>query len=99
MSDRGDTVLMEIAGAGHVHMFQHWYRRILHGRWTCKLDVVNVDGRNLYSIAGLAHEKGRRAHANHEIKTMVRYLTELGQNLTTTTSCRSISSRISLVRR
>ena len=53
-SRRGATVLMEIAGAGHVPMFKYWYERIVKHNWTCDLEAVNADGRNLWSIAGLA---------------------------------------------
>ena len=78
VSNRGDTVLMEVAGAGHVNMFKYWYGRIVEQRWRCDLEAVNIDGRNLYSIAGLSHTRGKRRYINQEIKMMVRHLAKLG---------------------
>ena len=44
--------------------------------------AVNFDGRNLWSIAGLAHEevgeKRKRPHVNEEIKKMIQHFAELG---------------------
>jgi len=81
MGSRGDTVMMQIAGAGHVAMLKFFYKRIVKHSWTCNLEVVNRDGRNLWSIAGLAHEdageKRKRAHVNEVIKDMVRHLAKL----------------------
>ena len=42
VSDRGDSVMMEMAGAGHVNMFKYWYTRIVQQQWTCELDVDNA---------------------------------------------------------
>ena len=77
VSNRGDTVLMDVAGAGHVNMFKYWYGRIAKQLWTCDLEVVNQDGWNLCSIAGLAHDKDERPHVNPYIKAMVGHLVEL----------------------
>ena len=82
VSNRGNTVLMEVAGAGHVEMFKFFYQRIMKQHWTCDLEVVNDDGRNLWSIAGLAHvdagAEELREHVNPEIKRMVEHLHEHG---------------------
>ena len=72
MSDKGNTVL-----------FKYWYERIVWQYWTsCNLEIVNDDGRNLWSIAGLAHDsvqrQSQRKHANPEIKAMVKNLAALG---------------------
>ena len=79
-SIRGATVLMEIAGAGHVPMFKYWYERIVKHNWTCDLEAVNADGRNLWSIAGLAHEyagkEKLRKYVNAEVKLMVQHLAD-----------------------
>ena len=78
---RGDTVMMQMGGAGHVAMFTFFYKRIVKHSWTCDLDVVNLDGRNLWSIVGLAHEeaggKRKRPHVNTEIKLMVQHFADL----------------------
>ena len=72
---------MEMAGAGHVNMFNFWYKGIVKNYRTCDLEARNKDGRNLWSIAGLAHEDGgdekNRKHVHHDIKAMVKHLAEL----------------------
>ena len=79
-----NTVLMEIAGAGHVDMFRYWYERIVWQHWSqCNLQSLNANGRNLWSIAGLAHDtnqqpKSLRRQAHPEIKAMVWNLAEFG---------------------
>ena len=80
MRHRGDTVLMAAAGAGHVNPFHYFVQRILEGRWKCQLGIVKDDGRNLYSIAGLAHDekKGERKYVNKEIQHMVKDLVKYG---------------------
>jgi len=77
---RGDTVMMEMAGAGNVPLFGFIYKRIVKYSFTCDLDATNVDGRNLWSIAGLAHEDARspyREFVNVDIKNMLRHLGDL----------------------
>ena len=49
-SARGDTVLMEMAGAGHVNMFKFWYTQIVKIYWSCDLEARNVDGRNRHLL-------------------------------------------------
>ena len=80
VSDRGNTVLMEIAGVGNVAMFNFFYERILNQAWTCDLTVENTDGRNLWSIAGLAHDPGetREEVGNRQIKEMIKHLAVMG---------------------
>ena len=80
LSDRGNTVMMDIAGAGHVTMFHFFYERILNQGWTCDLTAENTDGRNLWSIAGLAHDAGeiRERDSNPQIKAMIKHLAEMG---------------------
>ena len=77
-SDKGNTVMMEMAGAGNVAVFKYFYERIMQNYWMCDLDTRNDNGRNLWSIAGLAHEdKGllhMRPSNNAEIKAMIRDL-------------------------
>ena len=74
--------MMEVAGAGHVGMFKFFYQRIMKQHWKCDLEVVNNDGRNLWSIVGLAHvdagAEQLRENVNQEIKTMVKHLHEHG---------------------
>ena len=77
LSHRGDTVIMEVAGAGNVHMFTYLYTRIVKQNWRCDLTAANVDQRNLYSIAGLAHEEGFRPFVNPMVKKMVQHLVNL----------------------
>jgi hypothetical protein len=83
LSNRGDTVLMEMAGAGNTSLFSYFYRRIVKEKW-CPFDMQaeNEDERNLYSIAGLAHDKDEekceyRKHVNPGIKAMVQHLVHL----------------------
>ena len=73
LSSRGDTVLMEVAGAGHVNMFNYLCHRTKRRNTPFDLMVTNKDGRNLWSIAGLAHDpkEGLRKHVNEDIKNMV----------------------------
>ena len=66
-----------MAGAGNVPMFKFWYERIVKQCWTCDLEKANMDGRNLWSIAGLAHEEEDRPSCNLEIKKMVQHLAKL----------------------
>ena len=64
-------------------MPKYWYERIVKHNWKCDLAAVNDDGRNLWSIAGLAHDSKQqrnslRRDANPEIKAMVENLAQLG---------------------
>ena len=93
---RGNTVLMDVAGAGNVHIFTFFYQRIMEQNWTCDLEIKNKDGRNLWSIAGLAHRDAGaghlRQHVNLEIQLMLRNLHEagfiLGEGLATSSSAK-----------
>ena len=77
VSPRGDTVLMEVAGAGHVNMFNYLCHRTMR-RSTAVLEfqVINIDRRNLWSIAGMAPEPGEknRKHVNKEIQEILKAL-------------------------
>ena len=72
-SDRGDTILMEIAGAGNVPLFTYFFQRMTRENLVyCDLYKENLDGRNLYSISGCADEASRiHRDCNQEIKMMV----------------------------
>ena len=71
VSPRGDTVLMEVAGAGHVNMFNYLcHRTRRRGAAALEFTVTNCDGRNLWSIAGLAPAPGekKKKDVNKEIQ-------------------------------
>ena len=90
-----------MAGAGNVPMFKFWYERIVKHCWTCNLEKANMDGRNLWSIAGLAHvdagAEQLRENVNPEIKTMVKHLHEHGHILGEGVGSRSDPSSIRAV--
>ena len=61
----------------HTCSHTYFYQRIVQQGWRYDLEAVNVDGRDLYSIAGLAHDKHDkklRKYANPQIKAMVEHL-------------------------
>ena len=94
---RGNTVLMDVAGAGNVHIFTFFYQRIMEQNWTCDLEIKNKDGRNLWSIAGLAHRDAGaghlRQHVNLEIQLMLRNLSEAGYMRGSGAACPSSANR------
>ena len=82
---RGNSVIMQVAGAGNVSMFRYFCERIRVGAYGMDLSITNTDGRNLYSMAGLAHDaaarggqpssgKDEKPCVNGQIKNMVRGL-------------------------
>jgi len=70
---------MEVAGAGHVNMFNLLCHRTKRRKTAQEeFSVTNIDGRNLWSIAGLAHDPkgGLRRHVNDRIKKTLKALAE-----------------------
>ena len=47
---------MHVAIAGNLRLMRYFCDRIRAGDLRIDLSIVNCDGRNLYSIAGCAHE-------------------------------------------
>ena len=77
VSPRGDTVLMEVAGAGHVNMFNYLCHRTRRRRTAAlEFKVTNCDRRNLWSIAGMAQGPGEkpRKDVNPAIQKILRGL-------------------------
>ena len=70
--------MMEMAGAGNVAVFKVFYTRIMQNYWSGDLDFNNEDGRNLWSLAGMAHDDARQHHlrlsSNDKIKSMIKDL-------------------------
>ena len=77
-SNQCNTVMMEMAGAGNVAVFKVFYTRIMQNYWSCDLDFKNEDGRNLWSLAGMAHDDAGQHHlrpsSNDTIKSMIKDL-------------------------
>ena len=74
LSNRGDTFIMELAGAGHWLMLKFLYLSIARGWTPPDLGHENCDGRNLYSIVGLAvrNRKNVNPHARKIVEDFVR---------------------------
>ena len=61
VSKHGNTVLMDIAGAGNVPMFHYFCTRILNRTCSIPLDAVNNDYRTLYTMmCGKEEYRGKR---------------------------------------
>ena len=77
--DRGTTILMDMRGAGNTNMLKYFYQSILDGEDRDLVRTENYDGRNLYSISGLADEDERRErpHVELDCLLMVQHLFKL----------------------
>ena len=72
---RNDTVLMEVAGAGHVNMFNYLcHLTVMRNTRREEFGVMNKDGRNLWSIAGLAIKEERAKDRHWAIQAILEEL-------------------------
>ena len=90
LSNHGNTILMDIAGGGNVHMFKWFYDNLKNGHVKMNLEQRNNDGRNLYDYVW---KKVERGGINWNIKKMVRSLVQeglmRGRGLATQSSARN----------
>ena len=88
-SAHGNSVIMEVAGAGNTVMFGYFWGCIQSGLSEINLEHRNSDGHNLYAVSGCACEDaeakgkggkgGKKGSENREIKRMVREMVEYDQ--------------------
>ena len=76
VSPRGDSVLMQTAGCGHVNMFNYLCHRTVRKKTHMQeFAFINIDNRNLWSIAGLAEDDHGKGY-NEDIQDILRRLAQ-----------------------